>query len=197
MTTKRITEIDILYTFGAILAVFGHSHPSNWLIFKETSLWNVTNFIYSFHMPLFFIISGILLANSKSVETKPFGLFIKEKAFKLLTPYIVLSVLFILPKGFIEYGNLEFLNAQYLIKTIFSPRNNIWGHFWFLPVLFVCYVIFGIFKKYILKSVKPNFALILFSVLTFFIILLSPYITDWFALKDVFKFAFYISLGMM
>ena len=197
MTTKRISEIDILYTFGAILAVFGHSHPNDWSVFDGTFLYHTINFIYTFHMPLFFLITGILLANSKSVERKPFGLFIKEKAFKLLTPYIVLSLLFIFPKGYIEHGNFQFLNVEYLIKVIFSPRHNVWGHFWFLPVLFVCYVIFGTFKKYILKNVKSAFALTAVTVLTFVMILLSKYTTDWFAIADIFKFAFYIPFGML
>lgn len=200
MIKKRIGEIDILYTFGAILAVFGHSHPTGWAVFNGTFLYHAITFIYTFHMPLFFLITGVLLANSKSVETKDFLPFIKEKAFKLLTPYLVLSLIFIFPKGYLENGNLGFLNAKYLIKVIFSPRNNVWGHFWFLPVLFIFYLIFGALRKYVCKTENEKFTnkvLITLSVVAFFLILISRFTTDWFGLKDVFSFAFYIPFGML
>ncbi len=197
--TTRIKEIDILYSIGAILAVFGHSHPNDWSVFEGSYFYHIIVFIYTFHMPLFFLIAGILLANSKSIVEKPFLNFIKEKAFKLLTPYVILTLLFILPKGYLEYGNFNFLNLNYLIKVIFSPRNNIWGHFWFLPVLFVLYIIFGLLKKLTLKltKVNSNIVLLLVSGVLLLSNFCSNYMTHWFGISDIFKFAIYMALGML
>ncbi len=191
-------DINILYSIGAILAVFGHSHPNDWASFDGTVFYHIIVFIYTFHMPLFFVIAGILLYNSKSIRVKSFNEFIKEKAFKLLTPYVVLSAVFLIPKGYIEYGGLGFLNFEFIINSFLVPRQNTWGHFWFLPTLFICYVILGGVKKLITSSDKKSFqwiAVLLGIVSVYF--WLSPINTDWFALKDVTENLFYMVLGML
>ncbi len=191
-------DINILYSIGAILAVLGHSHPNDWTSFDGTVFYHIIVFIYTFHMPLFFVIAGILLYNSKSIRAKSFNEFIKEKAFKLLTPYVVLSAVFLIPKGYIEHGSLKFLNFEFIIKSFLVPRQNTWGHFWFLPTLFICYVILGGFKK--LMSSFNNKPFQLMSVLLGVVsacFWLWPIKTDWLALKDVTENLFYMVLGML
>lgn len=195
-TAKR-QDIDILYSIGAILAVLGHSHPNDWASFDGTVFYHIIVFIYTFHMPLFFVIAGILLYNSKSINVKSFGEFIKEKAFKLLTPYAVLSAIFLIPKGFIEHGGFEFLDFEFVVRSFLVPRQNTWGHFWFLPTLFICYVILGSIKKLTTSFDKKSFqwlAGLLGIVSVYF--WLSPINTDWFALKDITENLFYMVLGM-
>lgn len=190
-------DINILYSIGAILAVFGHSHPNDWASFAGTLFYHIIVFIYTFHMPLFFVIAGILLYNSKSIRVKSFGEFIKEKAFKLLTPYVILSAVFLIPKGYIEHGGFKFLSFEFVVRSFFIPRQNTWGHFWFLPTLFICYVILGGIKKLTTNSDKKSFqwlAVLLGIVSVYF--WMSPIKTDWFALKDVTENLFYMVLGM-
>lgn len=50
----RLHEIDVLYGLGTLLAILGHSHPNDWSSFPGK--W--VEFIYLFHMPLFFLIAG-------------------------------------------------------------------------------------------------------------------------------------------
>ena len=190
-------DIDILYSAGAILAVFGHSHSNDWASFDGTLFYHIIVFIYTFHMPLFFVIAGILLYNSKSINVKSFGEFIKEKAFKLLTPYVILSAVFLIPKGYIEHGGFEFLDFEFVVRSFLVPRQNTWGHFWFLPTLFICYVILGGVKKLTTSFDKKSFqwlAVLLGIVSVYF--WLSPINTDWFALKDVTENLFYMVLGV-
>ena len=52
---KRIDFIDYSKGLGIFFVVFGHVYCGNNI---------VTNWIYSFHMPLFFILSGFLLIKS-------------------------------------------------------------------------------------------------------------------------------------
>ena len=194
--TKR-QDINILYSIGAILAVLGHSHSNDWASFDGTVFYHIIVFIYTFHMPLFFVIAGILLYNSKSINVKSFGEFIKEKAFKLLTPYVILSAVFLIPKGYIEHGGFKFLNFEFIIRSFLVPRQNTWGHFWFLPTLFICYVILGGIKKLTISSDKKFFqciAVLLGIISVYF--WLSPIKTDWFALYDVSENLFYMVLGM-
>ena len=51
MNTRRDTVLDITKAIGIILMVMGHLHFSEDVFDK---------YIYAFHMPLFFIVSGIL-----------------------------------------------------------------------------------------------------------------------------------------
>ena len=51
--TKRLKEIDFLYTLGTILVIFGHSHSSDWTRIAGTPYEYINNFIYTFHMPLY------------------------------------------------------------------------------------------------------------------------------------------------
>ena len=195
--TKR-NDINILYTIGTILAVFGHSRPNAGFGYEGSVLNQIIIFIYTFHMPLFFIIAGILLYNSKSLEQKSYGVFIKDKALKLLTPYVILTAVFLIPKGYVEFGSLEFLNFEFVLKAFLSPRNNTWGHFWFLPVLFVCYIIAAGFKKLMLKldeKYAPIF-LMTFMVLSG-LLMARPINTNWLGLKDISQNLFYMQFGMI
>lgn len=140
----RMHEIDILYALGTVLAILGHSHPNDWTIFPG----NWVAFIYLFHMPLFFLIAGLLLAASKSMEELSYGQWIWKKALRLLVPYFVLSLLPLIPKYVLEHRGLAGLTPKYVFTVLFMPRQNVWGHFWFLPVLFLLYGIFGLLKKW-------------------------------------------------
>ena len=197
-TVSKRNDINILYTIGTILAVFGHSRPNAGFGYEGSILNEIVIFIYTFHMPLFFIIAGILLYNSKSLEQKSFGVFIKDKALKLLTPYFILTAVFLVPKGYIEHGSLDFLNLEFILKSFFSPRHNTWGHFWFLPVLFLCYIIAGGVKKLSAKADEKFTPLILwvFMLLTSALIL-RPIDTEWLGLKDLSHYLFYVQFGMI
>ncbi len=75
---KRDYSIDVSRGIACLLVVVGHvpTTPS----FLHT-------WIYSFHMPLFFIISGIVLNTNDSVKE-----FIKKRVKTLLVPYFLLNI---------------------------------------------------------------------------------------------------------
>ena len=59
MEKKRIEYLDSLKGFGIILVIINHILPSGHPIIKWMS---------DFHMPLFFVISGILLCYSSTFK---------------------------------------------------------------------------------------------------------------------------------
>lgn len=81
-----------------ILVVFGHvlSKNPNSLISDYTYL-----FIYTFHMPLFILLSGYYGAN---VKDKNYLLIVWECITKLLVPFLIVSMLFRITK-YIVFGN--------------------------------------------------------------------------------------------
>lgn len=189
---KHYHEIDLLYAFGAILAILGHSHPNDWSTFPGQ--W--VEFIYLFHMPLFFGIAGFLLASSRSIERFGYGRWLGEKALRLLTPYFVLSLAALVPKYVLEHGGFSGLTPQYLITAFLVPRQNVWGHFWFLPVLFLLYAIFGALRCLEIASSGRGFSqyTLLTLPIAVFLHFVKPEI-GWLGIADICDFSVYFLLG--
>lgn len=66
---KRVREIDLIKGIAIFLVVFGHSiQYGSGSYFLKSGLFfqnNVFKVIYSFHMPLFMLVSGFLFYSSK------------------------------------------------------------------------------------------------------------------------------------
>lgn len=189
---QRYYRIDGLYTIGIFLVLIGHSHPSDWSLFEDTFYVDVIAFIYTFHMALFFFIAGYLLENSSSIERLGYKKWICDKAVRLLTPYIVLSIIALFPKYYLEHHTIP--DIQVMFTTIFKPREGVWGHFWFIPVIFMCYVLFGLWKSFITRENEKIMIglLLIFSVLLYFL----PFTTDWLAFADFKEACIFISIGI-
>ena len=98
---------------------------------------SVSNWIWSFHMPLFFLISGMLF---KPSNYPTFAVFLKRRFRTLLIPYFAFSIVVLLvmrDKPFIQWISEGWMNGCAL---------------WFIPVLFFAEVIsFGIIQKFTIK----------------------------------------------
>ena len=141
----RLPCVDVAKGLGLILVIYGH------LLYNGT--WGFVNrAIYSFHMPMYFILSGYV-AHEKKEDTFS---FIKRKAYELLIPAFIFIVL-ILPYS---CG----MNIIAIIKEITFWKGTIWNApVWFLIVLFQVYIIFDM-TNLIKKSVLQK---IVFVILTF------------------------------
>lgn len=78
----RYDWIDSLKGFAILLVVIGH------LNFVSNEL---NQYIYSFHMPLFFFISGYLLSIGKYLNNGKF--FLRKKVHSLIMPYFLFSLI--------------------------------------------------------------------------------------------------------
>ena len=78
---NRIEWIDYSKGILIILVIAGHAIPE-----FDLHLDYLAHFIYSFHMPAFFILSGYLFRYKKDINTVEFA---KKKAKQLLIPYII------------------------------------------------------------------------------------------------------------
>ncbi|MDC1262111.1 acyltransferase family protein [Polaribacter sp.] len=75
LNTQRIDWIDQVKGFGIILVVYGHNFPS------------IEDYIYSFHMPLFFLLAGIFHPKKSNFQV------IKKRVQQILIPYFLWSFL--------------------------------------------------------------------------------------------------------
>lgn len=79
---ERIKWIDILRAIAIIFVVIGHTLTEG----------EVQTYFYSFHIPLFFFISGMLFKNKE----EKFATFLIKKIKQLLVPYFCFGIVSIL-----------------------------------------------------------------------------------------------------
>ena len=138
-SSDRLSWISFLQVYAIILVVIGHSfyHHEDNIVYE---------WIYSFHMPLFFFISGHLLHVSVKRSGKPLGQYfgwrvLAKKARRLLLPYWLISSLVFVPKAFL--GNfagreVDFSWSGYAHMLLY-PLDNVISIYWFLPTLFLVF----------------------------------------------------------
>lgn len=161
---NKIPFISFLQFIGPIFVIIGHS--SNLLVDEKTAYWLFSKtWIYSFHMPLFFFVSGYLFKHNGGIRDGILN-FVIKKFKRLIIPYIIWNAMFFVPKFlFAEYtvDQVQF-SIPYLIKVFFSPRENILGHTWFLFALFevfLCSILLIRVKSKCLKVLVSVFLLVL------------------------------------
>ena len=143
----RLSFIAWVQFVGVILVVFGHCMNG---IEMPHFLYSMRAWVYTFHMPLFFLVSAYLFAFYGGFSHKGgYRGTLKGKFSRLMLPYIIWNAAFILPKfllaSFIT-DDVE-LSVSYFFKLAIYPRDNILGHTWFLFVLFELFLIAIIFEK--------------------------------------------------
>ena len=140
---RRILWIDQLRGIALFFVVIGHvALPSN-----------IKSVIYSFHMPLFFIISGLTL-NHEKIQKIPMKEYIKDKAKKLILPYFWMSFL-VFPLWYITYCVIcdTATTIFQVIVGIFSGNNLVFytstsNALWFLLVLFFAEILYAAIIKW-------------------------------------------------
>ena len=134
----------LLSIWGILLVVLGHSGFEEPII--ADNLFNLRRWIYSFHMPLFFFISGFLYAHTNNdFMTIKKGAFLMKKIKRLLVPYIVLgSIIWIIKfmLSNLSHANREFSVENFLLMFV-SPQmlNSTLGYLWYLFSLFMVFVV--------------------------------------------------------
>lgn len=131
---KRIEWIDFAKGIAILLVVFGHSTE---LLYSESEVNNLIHTaIYSFHMPLFFLLSGMIFSDTKY---KKFLKFFWNKFITVLLPSYTFLILGYIIK-FIRSIDLSYTPKR-AIRTLLQFRAHNMGNFWFLPTLFVALII--------------------------------------------------------
>lgn len=140
MSIGRVTWVDSLRFLGIFYIYLGHF---------ETSAGKLYPFVFSFHVPLFFFISGLFAKQAHEA----FDIYkITTKSFKkIIIPYVVFSLISLIIIA--THGDWD-LNktVENGVKAIYGIRNNIFaGSLWFLPCLFVV-IVYHSLISYILRS---------------------------------------------
>ena len=145
----RIQELDLMRGFAIILMIVGHSilvHPIDF----STIPWchALHRWIYSFHMELFFFISGAVYYCSN------FKTYILKKIDRLLIPMLFVGTISIL---FHALGGNYVNNHSPIVKSLINMM--VYGDtYWFLYTLFIISLIYPLIEK-ILPNIYWEFGL--------------------------------------
>ena len=148
---RRIEYIDCMRGIGMLLVVLGHSINSGQI--------PVCKIIWSFHMPLFFFINGMLNISRKE---KPFLQFLLSRIRTLLGPHILLAVLTICS---------NILISCVAVKTLALTEIDFVSPFldWFLPTLFAVEMVNWFLRRYIPKKTYFHFLIIAIEAVMFYV----------------------------
>ena len=139
---RRLTYIDTTRAILITLVVLGHvlnyANPQYNIIPYTLA----QEFINAFHMPAFFLLSG-LLTDGEKWRSRPIGAYFVHKARTLLIPYLFLSAL--LSSTSISYCIL-FLFAEGL-RLMLTMRCNVSAD-WFLPAMFLACVLYYLYIRF-------------------------------------------------
>ena len=161
-TAARIGYIDIAKCIAIIAVIVGHYYAPPHLAGKV---------IYSFHMPLFFIVNGFFV---KDYQIKK-NLIRSCKG--LLIPYAVgMSIKLVIDifasrelHGFAAAWQVlvDMVGGMCKVSAVFPVFRDV-GMLWFLPCLFICRVIFVFIMNITEKSkYSTSIRIIVFSLLAF------------------------------
>ena len=151
----RVEWVDAVKLWGMLLVVAGHHEAFGTL---EKSI------IFSFHMPLFFFLSGLFV--------KKRGIFgIMKKGIKsYILPYIVLTLACAFTAGYLRgivfgaYG-AENYDIEWMLKTSFLYGNG-WSLMWFLPCLFTVSVLMEVLLHVIANDILRGIAIAAINIVT-------------------------------
>lgn len=134
MKLKRDESLDFLRGFGILLMVIGH------IGFTKADI-----YIYAFHMPLFYMISGYLV---KPDVRKKFSAHVVSRAKRLLIPYFLFGF-----AQYIIYLGIHAFNTpdaqELLVNLLLFPTKGlaIAGALWFLTSLFLIEIVFELLLR--------------------------------------------------
>lgn len=141
---NRITWVDMAKGYGILLVILGHLH-----------LGKFDMYIYSFHMPLFFFLSGVVFRPRPVLRE-----FVCRKIRTMIVPYFALGVPIILYAWLSPWYGPPTLEALGQIALDYVIQRRRWD-VWFLACLFCLNIIYWV----ILVKIRSNKVQILITTI--------------------------------
>ena len=129
---QREVWLDALKGVGILLVILGHCSPA------------FMKYIYGFHMPLFFLISGYLYKGKQNIKT-----YSKRLIKRYIVPYFVLAFCMLIIETVLE-KKIELI-PHYIIGILYSRGSTQWmpmcSPLWFLTGLAIALFIFNLIMQ--------------------------------------------------
>jgi fucose 4-O-acetylase-like acetyltransferase len=149
--SKRDYHLDALKGFAIILVIVGHITAfSNNLENLQNNV--VFQLIYSFHMPLFFFVSGYLVFGRFGPTTAE---WILKKFRQLIIPYILFTIFFFYILFGFSFNRFTITDISQSLFSYTIPNSA-----WFLPVLFESFLVLALLIN--AEKIAEKFPYVLF-----------------------------------
>lgn len=145
---NRESWVDYTKAIGIILVVYGHIARGLYnggFDFPVTYYELFDSVVYSFHMPLFFFLSGLFFY--KSFSNKGGAKLIFSKVDTIFYPYVIWSLL----QGGLEVLLSNYTNGNVSLVEVFSLLWSTRAQFWFLYALFSIFILSSVIYTLISK----------------------------------------------
>lgn len=138
---SRYTEVDIARGIGIFFVVLGHAIKQT----QVSAAWIriLTYIIYSFHMPLFFCLSGFVSAKILGMDKGQRVSYVLSRARRLLVPYFAIALIYIPVKLKLSDVAVKPFSAGDIWKLFLGQNPDV--SLWFLYILFVIELISALF----------------------------------------------------
>lgn len=150
LSINRVESIDGLKGIGILFMVLGHMHFGKMF----------NHYVYTFHMPLFFLISGYLYKKPELLM-KAVG----RKAKSLLIPYFSFGIGYWI-LWFVLHGRETETPLEPFWALLFNGINGLVyeSALWFLPTLFMVYLLFSVIDRRIVNTAYKTGLVILLTL---------------------------------
>lgn len=136
---KYYENADIIRGFAILLVVLGHAVAKENVLTAENDVCNLLyDFIYSFHMPLFFIVSGFVFSVKENLKQHVWNIFRS-----LLVPYVFFNLFTIFLQQLLPFFSIEERSVGEQIRTMVLNGGNLW----FIYVLIEFRLLFYLIDK--------------------------------------------------
>lgn len=162
---KKYYYIDFLRIFSMFGVVFLHTVADLLRTEYETSLWHFSNLltsVFSFAVPVFFMISGAMLLSNESSSLVE-GLY-KKRIKKILLPFLFWSFFAIgyyFITEYLYYGTINCSGIIYRFKHFLCEPVTI--HLWFMYALIPIYIILP-FIKILINNITKKQTIYMFFI---------------------------------
>lgn len=162
---EKVVEFDILRVIVTLLVIIGHStyyvisskyggcDYTDFTLPEVSVFYRLTEYvgsvIYMFHMPLYMALSGALFGLKEGVGGyKSYKYLIADKIKKLLLPFVAVTLIYSLP---LKYISGYYNSSENVFRDVFMGQILLQGntHLWFLPVLFLIFILAYSINKYV------------------------------------------------
>lgn len=143
-SNTRIEYLDLAKAIGIILVIAGHVVSSDTIVKRV---------IYSFHMPLFFLLSGMLLKVRAEYSRETWIQLITKKGRGLLIPFVLWGLI---------YSSFSFKHTALLLygtrETLIAAESL--TSLWFLPVMFLAFLLCEGILQIVSRMKKPRIGIV-------------------------------------
>lgn len=192
MKTKQYDLVKVITTFLVVMAHITRMYTGQGVIkpLRDAEILSIfTTIIYSFHMPLFICVSGMvygMCVDDLGKYSNGFT-FLISKAKRLLIPYYFFGI-FVVAPIMTAYDFADNSYISYVIKGIGFVTNS--RHLWFIFTLFLIFAVSACIKNILQKMNE----MICFACLLF-MSFMSQYVFSVFQLNMLMYYMFFFYMG--